>query len=176
MRFRLIVTGRTTVVIVPLLTFALLLVTLFGGLPVLFLPRLPVLPGLFSLTVGLGSTLLRTTVSTLFLFPVTVVVAVFATVAVTATLAFTVTVKAGEALLFQQVYRLFRFGAMVFFCQAVGLDAASVQADDLKSPSAADGHQVGGDILVARVGYQIAQDVSLEEEELAILRFQGNLT
>lgn len=117
---------------------------------------------------------MRTTVSTLFLFPVTVVVAVFATVAVT--LAFTVTVKAGEALLFQQVYRLFRFGAMVFFCQAVGLDAASVQADDLKSPSAADGHQVGGDILVARVGYQIAQDVSLEEEELAILRFQGNLT
>lgn len=50
------------------------------------------MPGLFSLVVGLRSTLLltslRTTVSTLFLSLVTAVVAVLATVAVTATLAF----------------------------------------------------------------------------------------
>ena len=76
-------------------------------LPVLFLSRLPVLPGLFSLVVGLRSTLLltslRTTVSTLFLSLVTAVVAVLATVAVTATLAFPVAVKASETLLFQQV-------------------------------------------------------------------------
>ena len=111
------------------------------------------MPGLFSLVVGLRSTLLltslRTTVSTLFLSLVTAVVAVLATVAVTATLAFPVAVKASETLLLQQVHRLFGFGTMGFFYQAVGLDATSVQTDNLEGASAADGHQVGGDVLVA---------------------------
>ena len=85
---------------------------------------------------------------TLFLSLVTAVVAVLATVAVTATLAFPVAVKASETLLFQQVHRLFGFGTMGFFYQAVGLDATSVQTDNLEGASAADGHQVGRDVLV----------------------------
>ena len=52
------------------------------------------------------------------------------------------------ALLFQQVHRLFGLGAMGFFYQAVGLDATFVQTDNLEGASAADGHQVGRDVLV----------------------------
>lgn len=77
--------------------------------------------------------------------------------------------------MFQQVHRLFGLGAMGFFYQAVGLDATFVQTDNLEGASAADGHQVGGDVLVARVGYLVAQNVGFEEEELAVFGFQGNL-
>lgn len=77
--------------------------------------------------------------------------------------------------MFQQVHRLFGFGTMGFFYQAVGLDATSVQTDNLEGASAADGHQVGRDVLVARVGYLVAQNVGFEEEELAVFGFQGNL-
>ena len=44
--------------------------------------------------------------------------------------------------------RLFGLGAMGFFYQAVGLAATFVQTANLEGASAADGHQVGRDVLV----------------------------
>ena len=92
-------------------------------------------------------TSLRTAVSAFLPSLVAAVAVVFTTIAVTAVFAFTAAVKAGEALLFQQVYRFLGLGTMLFY-QTVGLDSTPVQADNLKGPSAADGHQIGWNILV----------------------------
>ena len=96
-------------------------------------------------------------------------------VTVAAVFPFPAAVEAGQAFLFQQVYRFLGGFTVCLFCQAVGLDAALVQPYYFKGASAADGHQVGWDALVGGVGHLVAQDISFEEVEYAVFGLQFHL-
>ena len=137
LRFGFVVTGRSAV-IVALRTFSLSLLPLFGLL--------------LSLVIGLDGSWLFTSLGTvtaffLFLVPVVVFIAV-AAISLAAVSAFAVAVEAGQAFLLQQVYRLLGLGAVSFFDEAIRLDAAFIQSDNLECASAADGYQVGRNMLV----------------------------
>ena len=83
-----------------------------------------------------------------------------------------VAVEAGETFLFQQVCRLFGFLLDFSFEQTVGLHSLLVHGNDLESTFSADCNQIGREVLICRVRNLIAQDISFEEIESAVFRFQ----
>ena len=111
---------------------------------------------------------MRSVIGSLFLLfiPVAAVISITVSiVAVSAVLVLAVTVEAGQAFLFQQVYRFLGFGAMCLFQQALRFDAPFIQTDNFKGASSADSNQIGRDTLVGGVSYLVAENVGFEEIE-----------
>ena len=167
-----------------LIAFLLGLITLLFGLIALLFRLIALLLRLFSLLLSIvlrfgfslralaGLLLLYRLVGVSFFLFLAVVAS---SVALSSVFAFTVTVEASQAFLFQQVDWFLWFCVPCLFGQTVGLDAPFVQADDFKCTPSTDGHQIGWDALIGRVGYLIAQNVRLEEVEYAVFGFQFNL-